>query len=58
MILMKDMKSDEIIIGRGGTDQEGGNEASMVYAGKIIKDLGLEDDYTLISNWYCSRRRL
>ncbi|WP_461615574.1 YgeY family selenium metabolism-linked hydrolase [Clostridium sp. Marseille-QA1073] len=40
-------EDDEIIIGRGGTDQEGGM-ASMVYAGKIIKDLGLEDDYTLI----------
>ncbi|MEG2934974.1 MAG: YgeY family selenium metabolism-linked hydrolase [Clostridium sp.] len=35
------------IYGRGGSDQEGGM-ASMVYAGKIIKDLGLEDDYTLI----------
>lgn len=40
-------EDDEIIIGRGVTDQEGGM-ASMVYAGKIIKDLGLEDDYTLI----------
>ncbi|SMC56539.1 YgeY family selenium metabolism-linked hydrolase [Sporomusa malonica] len=37
----------EIIIGRGASDQEGGM-ASMVYAGKIIKDLGLEDDYTLV----------
>ena len=35
-----------IIYGRGASDQEGGM-ASMVYAGKIIKDLGLEDDYTL-----------
>ncbi|MEI7885170.1 MAG: YgeY family selenium metabolism-linked hydrolase [Clostridia bacterium] len=35
------------IYGRGGSDQEGGM-VSMVYAGKIIKDLGLEDDYTLI----------
>lgn len=34
------------IYGRGGSDQEGGM-ASMVYAGKIIKDLGLENDYTL-----------
>jgi len=40
-------EDDEIIIGRGGSDQEGGM-ASMVYAGKIIKELGLEDDYTLI----------
>lgn len=35
------------IWGRGASDQEGGM-ASMVYAGKIIKDLGLEDDYTLL----------
>jgi len=40
-------EDEEIIIGRGGSDQEGGM-ASMVYAGKIIKDLGLEEDYTLI----------
>jgi putative selenium metabolism hydrolase len=39
-------EDDEIIIGRGATDQEGGM-ASMVYAGKIIKDLHLEGDYTL-----------
>jgi putative selenium metabolism hydrolase len=37
----------EIIVGRGASDQEGGM-ASMVYAGKIIKDLGLEGDYTLV----------
>ena len=36
---------DDIYIGgRGTSDQEGGM-ASMVYAGKIIKDLGLEDDW-------------
>jgi putative selenium metabolism hydrolase len=40
-------EDDEVIYGRGGSDQEGGM-ASMVYAGKIIKDLGLEDDYTLL----------
>jgi len=40
-------EDDEIIVGRGSSDQEGGM-ASMVYAGKIIKDLGLEDDYTLV----------
>jgi putative selenium metabolism hydrolase len=40
-------EDDEIIIGRGASDQEGGM-ASMVYAGKIIKDLKLEDDYTLL----------
>ncbi|MDR0648922.1 MAG: YgeY family selenium metabolism-linked hydrolase [Synergistaceae bacterium] len=33
--------------GRGGSDQEGGM-ASMVYAGKIIKDMGLGGDYTLV----------
>ncbi|GLC28767.1 YgeY family selenium metabolism-linked hydrolase [Clostridium omnivorum] len=37
---------DGIIYGRGASDQEGGM-ASMVYAGKIIKELGLTDDYTL-----------
>ncbi len=41
------MEDSEIILGRGASDQEGGM-ASMVYAGKIIKDLNLEDDYTLI----------
>ena len=40
-------EDENIIIGRGGSDQEGGM-ASMVYAGKIIKELGLEDDYTLL----------
>ncbi|MCF8000827.1 MAG: YgeY family selenium metabolism-linked hydrolase [Halanaerobiales bacterium] len=40
-------EDDEIIVGRGASDQEGGM-ASMVYAGKIIKDLDLEDDYTLL----------
>jgi putative selenium metabolism hydrolase len=41
------MEEEDVILGRGGSDQEGGM-ASMVYAGKIIKELGLEDDYTLI----------
>lgn len=40
-------EDDQIIIGRGASDQEGGM-AAMVYAGKIIKDLGLESDYTLV----------
>jgi len=40
-------EDDQVIYGRGGSDQEGGM-ASMVYAGKIIKDLGLEKDYTLL----------
>ena len=40
-------EDDEIVIGRGASDQKGGM-ASMVYAGRIIKELGLEDDYTLV----------
>ncbi|MDI6600672.1 MAG: YgeY family selenium metabolism-linked hydrolase [Thermoanaerobacteraceae bacterium] len=40
-------EDNEVIGGRGASDQEGGM-ASMVYAGKIIKDLNLEDDYTLL----------
>jgi putative selenium metabolism hydrolase len=40
-------EDDELVIGRGASDQEGGM-ASMVYAGKIIKDLKLEGDYTLV----------
>jgi putative selenium metabolism hydrolase len=36
----------EVIYGRGATDQKAGM-ASMVYAGKIIKELGLGGDYTL-----------
>lgn len=37
---------DGIIYGRGAADQEGAIPA-MVYGAKIIKDLKLEDDYTL-----------
>ncbi len=40
-------EDDEIIVGRGASDQEGGM-ASMVYGARIIKDFGLEDDYTLL----------
>lgn len=40
-------EDDELIFGRGASDQEGGI-ASAVYAGKIIKDLDLENDYTLV----------
>lgn len=40
-------EDEELIFGRGASDQEGGI-ASAVYAGKIIKDLGLENDYTLV----------
>jgi len=43
----KGYEDDEIIVGRGASDQEGGM-AAMVYAGKIIKDLHLEDDYTFL----------
>jgi putative selenium metabolism hydrolase len=41
------IEDDQIIGGRGSSDQTGGM-AAMVYAGKIIKDLKLEDDYTLL----------
>lgn len=43
----KGYEDDIHIGGRGASDQEGGM-ASMVYAAKIIKDLHLEDDYTLL----------
>lgn len=43
----KGFEDDVYIGGRGASDQEGGM-ASMVYAGKIIKELKLEDDYTLV----------
>lgn len=39
-------QKDGIIYGRGACDMKGAL-ASIVYGGKIIKDLGLEDDYTL-----------
>jgi putative selenium metabolism hydrolase len=38
---------DGKVWGRGTADQKGGM-ASMVYAGKLIKELGLENDYTLL----------
>ncbi len=40
-------EDEEYIGGRGASDQEGGM-ASAVYAGKIIKDLHLDGDYTLV----------
>ncbi len=40
-------EDERIIVGRGASDQEGGM-AAMVYAGKVIKDLKLEDDYSLL----------
>lgn len=40
-------EDEETIGGRGASDQKGGM-ASLVYAGKLIRELGLEDDYTLI----------
>lgn len=42
----KGKMEDGIIYGRGASDQRA-SMISMVYAGKIIKDLSLEDDYTL-----------
>ncbi len=38
---------DGMVYGRGTVDQEGGM-ASMVYAGKIVKDLNLNDEFTII----------
>lgn len=43
----KGFEDDTVIVGRGGSDQEGGM-ASMVYGAKIIKDLDLFNDYTLL----------
>jgi putative selenium metabolism hydrolase len=40
-------EDEEYVGGRGASDQKGGM-ASAVYAGKIIKDLDLEGDYTLV----------
>ncbi len=40
-------EDEEIIVGRGASDQRGGM-AAMVYAGRIIKDLALAGDYTLL----------
>lgn len=42
----KGAQKDGIIYGRGACDMKGAL-ASIVYGGKIIKELGLEDDYTL-----------
>lgn len=44
---LEGFEDDKYIGGRGSSDMKGGL-ASMVYAGKIIKDLGLEGDYTLM----------
>jgi len=41
-------EDSEVIVGRGASDQKGGM-AAMVYAGKLIKELGLEGDYTLLA---------
>jgi putative selenium metabolism hydrolase len=40
-------EDDEVVGGRGASDQTGGM-ASLVYAGKIIKDLKLGGDYTFL----------
>lgn len=40
-------EDDEKIVGRGTTDMKGAI-ASMVYAGKIINDLDVHDDFTLL----------
>jgi putative selenium metabolism hydrolase len=41
------MEDADVVGGRGASDQEGGM-ASMVYAGKIIKELGLTGDCTIV----------
>jgi putative selenium metabolism hydrolase len=43
----KGYEDEEVIGGRGASDQKGGM-ASLVYAGKIIKDLDLTGDFTLL----------
>lgn len=43
----KGFEDEEIIVGRGASDQLGGM-AAMVYAGRIIKDLELANDFTLL----------
>ena len=43
----KGYEDDEVIGGRGASDQKGGM-ASLVYAGRIIKDLDLAGDTTLL----------
>jgi putative selenium metabolism hydrolase len=43
----KGYEDNEVIGGRGASDQKGGM-ASLVYAGRIIKDLSLTGDYTLL----------
>ncbi len=42
----KGAEKDGVIYGRGACDMKGA-VASIVYGGKLIKDLGLEDDFTL-----------
>lgn len=42
----KGAEKDGIIYGRGACDMKGAF-ASILYGGKIIKELGLEDDFTL-----------
>ncbi len=40
-------EDEEVVLGRGTSDQ-GGGIAAMVYSAKIIKELDLLDDYTLL----------
>ena len=49
-------ETDEIIYGRGGSDQEGGM-ASAVYAAKIMKDLDLIPGDIKSWSWAASRKR-
>ena len=43
----KGYEDDQVIGGRGASDQKGGM-ASLVYGGKLIKELGLGGEYTLL----------
>ena len=52
----KGYEDDQVIYGRGGSDQEGGM-ASAVYGTKIMKDLGLIPPATRSWWWAPSRRR-
>ncbi len=49
-------ETDDIIYGRGGSDQEGGM-ASAVYAGKIMKDLNLIPEGSRLWWWAPFRKR-
>jgi len=51
----KGAEKDGIIYGRGACDMKGAF-ASILYGGKIIKELGLEDDFTLYVEGACRKK--